>query len=132
MHDEFHILVLLTMLRNERGGWQVDALTPMVTNRHYVPFHSMAEAILAKRLIEHGRYFYKPLPYDAEPGQYPNFLLSDMGEASMPLEICDAGGTAAATRNARFAQYLEEGTDYWRWDTQEDREPPEIGLKATA
>jgi uncharacterized protein DUF1173 len=132
IHDEFQIIVLLTMLRNERGAWQADTLASLVTNRHYIPVNSMAEAILGKRLVEQRRYFYKPLYYDSEPGRYPNFLLSDMGDASMPLEICDDGGAAAATRNARIAQYQDDGSEYWRWDISEDREPPTIGLKATA
>ncbi len=132
IHDEFHVIVLLTMLRNDRGAWQVDTLAPLVTNRHYIPVHSMAEAILAKRLIENQRYFYKPLNYDADTGHYSNFLLSDFGDASVPLEICDADGAAAAARNARIAQYQEDGTDYWRWNIKEDREPPNIGLQAIA
>ncbi len=132
IHDEFQILVLQTMLRNDRGAWRVDTLAPLVTNRHYIPVNSMAEAILAKRLIENKRFFYKPLNYDSEPGQYPNVLLSDMGATAVPLEICDDGGAAAATRNARIAQYQNDGADYWRWDIKEDREPPNIGLNATA
>jgi hypothetical protein len=130
IHDEFHIVLLFTMMRNDTGSWQVDELASLVTNKHYIPVSSMAEAILAKRLIENGRFFYKPLSYDADAGHYPNFLLTDCGDSSVPLEICTDSGAAAANRNARIAQYHEDNVDYWRWDIEKDREPPDIDLKA--
>ncbi|MGI9296067.1 MAG: hypothetical protein ACR2PS_18945, partial [Pseudomonadales bacterium] len=62
----------------------------------------------------------------------PNFLFTDCGDASVPLEICADGGAAAAVRNARIAQYQDDAVYYWRWDVNEDREPPDISVLATA
>ena len=126
------MLVLLTMLRDNRGAWIVDDLATLVCNKHYIPVHSVAEAILAKHLIAQGRYFYKPMNYDAEPSHYPNFLLTDQSTVSVPIEVCISDHAGAARQNDRIARYLEDDREYVLWNPRTDEAPPDLRVKASA
>lgn len=132
IHEEFRVLVLLTMLRDNRGAWIVDDLATLVCNKHYIPVHSVAEAILAKHLIAQGRYFYKPMNYDAEPSHYPNFLLTDQSTVSVPIEVCISDHAGAARQNDRIARYLEDDREYVLWNPRTDEAPPDLRVKASA
>ena len=92
----------------------------------------MSEALLAKDLIDHGRYFYKPMHYDAKACAYPNFLLTDQGDVSVPIEIGIDGGVGAALQNARIAQYLEDGRDYILRDCKSEQTPPDMTRRVSA
>jgi hypothetical protein len=105
IHPEFQLLVLLTMRRAHDGQWQVDELAGMATTEEFIPTFSMEDALVCRRLIAEDRDFYKPLPYDAAPTRFPNFLLTDCGETAVPLEIVSGSALDAAARRSRIAEY---------------------------
>jgi hypothetical protein len=126
LHPEFQLLVLLTMQRAREGHWQVDELAGMVTTEEFIPTFSMEDAILAKRLINEERSFYKPLPYDAASSRFPNFLLTDCGESTVPLEIVSSSEADAAARRLRIAEYEQVNRRYWLWDAVAAALPPTL------
>ncbi|MFL6605785.1 MAG: DUF1173 family protein [Steroidobacteraceae bacterium] len=126
LHAEFHLIVLLTMQRMRSGHWSADALAAMVTTPEYIPVFSMEEALLAQRLTDEARAFYKPLPYDAVPWRLPNFLLVDCGDSPIPLEILGYSDAENAVRQGRIAQYRELGSPHWLWDCKEASTAPDL------
>lgn len=126
LHPEFHLLGLLTMRRAHDGVWQVDELAGMVTSEEFIPVFSMEDALVCKRLVAEERHFYKPLPYDAAPTRFPNFLLTDCGEAAVPLEIISGAASDAATRRLRIAEYETHHRRYWLWDVVQTAMPPAL------
>lgn len=126
LHPEFQLLALLTMQRTRDGNWQVDELAGMVTTEEFIPSFSMEDAIVAKRLVNEERTFYKPLPYDAASTRFPNFLLTDCGESAVPLEIVGSAEADAAARRLRVAAYEEAKRRYWLWDVLAAALPPTL------
>jgi hypothetical protein len=130
LHPEFHLIVLFTMQRSDRGRWRVDELAGMVTTEDFIPTLSMEEALMAKRLVAEGRHFLKPLPYDAPAARIANFLLTDCGEKTVPLEILTralGGGSAEhAARLARIAEYETTQRAHWFWNAPVDPLPPPL------
>lgn len=126
LHPEFQLLVLLTMQRAREGHWQVDELAGMVTTEDFIPTFSMEDAILAKRLINEERTFYKPLPYDGPNSRFPSFLLTDCGESAVPLEIVSRSEADAAARRLRIAEYEQVNRRYWLWDAVAAALPPTL------
>lgn len=126
LHPEFQLLVLLTMQRAPHAHWQLEDLTGMVTTEEYLPTFSIEEALVVKRLVLEERHFYKPLPYDGRPTRFPNFLLTDCGEATVPLEIVAGNAADTATRRLRIAEYEANQQRYWLWDASERALPPTL------
>ena len=98
----------------------------MICTQDYIPVFSMEEALVAKRLVSEGRTFLKPLPYDATPMHYPNFLLTDYSARAVPLEILSGDDAEVAARHQRIAEYLQEQRAHWIWNLQESAAPPEL------
>lgn len=131
IHPEFQLLVLLTMRRAHNGQWQVDELAGMATTEEFIPTFSMEDALVCRRLIAEDRHFHKPLPYDAAPTRFPNFLLTDCGETAVPLEIVSGSALDAAARRSRIAEYDAVQRRYWLWDVVQTALPPTL-LKPAA
>jgi hypothetical protein len=130
---ELRLIVLLTMQRSREGHWASDEIASLVTTAEYIPIFSLEEALLAKRLINEERIFYKPLPYDGLCARYPNFLLTDVGDAPAPMEILCAGGDSdAAARQLRIGQYREESRPHWTWNVEESALPPSLPPRNTS
>jgi Protein of unknown function (DUF1173) len=126
IHPEFQVLVLLTMQRAHDGQWQVDELAGMVTTEEFMPTFSIEDALVCKRLIAEDRRFYKPLPYDAVPTRFPNFLLTDCGDTPVPLEIVSGSAMETAARRARIAEYEALQRRFWLWDVVQTTMPPTL------
>lgn len=126
VHPEFQWLVLLTMARTSHGQWRIDELAGMVTTEEFIPVFSMEDAIVTQRLIADARHFYKPLPYDAAPWRFPNFLLTDCGAKAVPLEIVSGRHADAAARQSRIADYDRAQRPYWLWDVTQHALPPTL------
>jgi hypothetical protein len=123
-HPEFQVFVLLTMQRARDLAWTADEITGVVTAREFIPLFSIEDAIVSRRLIDAGRTFYKPLPYDAPATRVPNFILTDTGATSVPLEIIPADGAAAASSHLRLEHYQTTQQRVWQWDVSASSEPP--------
>lgn len=126
LHPEFQLLALLTMRRGHDGLWQVDELAGMATTEEFIPVFSMEDALVCKRLLAEERHFYKPLPYDAAPTRFPNFLLTDCGDTAVPLEIISGAASDAAMRRLRIAEYEAERRRHWLWDVVQTAMPPTL------
>ncbi len=132
LHPQLRLIVLFTMQQSRQGHWLIDELAGMMVTEQYVPVFSMEEALLVQRLIQEGRQFYKPLPYDAELTRLPNFLLTDLSDQAIPLEILEVGDGQAAARQLRMAHYKAEGRLHWSWDVREEPVPPPLVLTPNA
>jgi Protein of unknown function (DUF1173) len=128
---EFKLIVFFAMQRSRHGHWRSEDLIGMVTTQEYLPVLSIEEALLIQRLIGQGRGFYKPLPYDGAAPRLPNLLLTDCGDAPVPLEIIANNESDAAARQARIAQYRETHRPFWVWDCAEHALPPDFVAIAT-
>jgi hypothetical protein len=123
LHPEFQLFVLLTMVRSRDLSWSADAITGVITAREFIPLFSIEEALVCRRLIDEARAFYKPLPYDASCVRVPNFILTDTGTTSVPLEILPIDRAAAAASQLRLARYQDTRHRFWQWDISDSPVP---------
>ena len=112
--EELRVFVVLTMLCAD-GAWTIVQLAALPTDPHYLPVLSPAERLLIAHLVETGRYFYKPLPYDRDADHYPSVLLTDAGHDPVPLEI-SGPSVPSGKVEARVSACRENGRLCWHWD----------------
>lgn len=126
LNDQLPVFLLMSVERNRKRVYEAKDIGILVTTPEYIPVTSGDEAVVAHRLIENKRYFYKPLAYDAKPGGYPNFLLTDVGEVAVPLEILGEKDSdrVIEMRINRINHYEEHRNSYWVWDVFGCPEPP--------
>jgi len=128
LNDQLPIFLLMSVERNRKRVYEAKDIGVLVTTPEYIPVTSGDEAVVAHRLIENKRYFYKPMAYDAKQGGFPNFLLRDVGEVAAPLEILGEKDSdrVIETRNNRINHYEEDRSRYWVWDVFSCPEPPKF------
>ena len=68
----------------------------MMTNYRLIPVESSFELRVASKLIKEGRRFTKHLRYDAANDVvFPDFILSDVGDEGIPMEVYGVTGRPA-------------------------------------
>ena len=127
IHEDFHILVLLTMVHELQGSWKTEQLASLVTSREYIPVRSVVEARFVHKLVEEQRYFYKPLQYDSR-ATYPNFFLTSATDR-IPIEILPQNQIAQEAMIQRLATYREDRLKYFYWNPAENPEVPHIPFR---
>jgi hypothetical protein len=81
------ILTALVYAKRDRV-YMVDRASMMLATEHWIPVEDLAEARLARHLVQEERSFLKPLRYDARhAARFPNFKLLDTGAESTALDI---------------------------------------------
>jgi Protein of unknown function (DUF1173) len=126
IHPSMNVFVLATIYRSKSTNWVSDQLTALVTTQQFIPLFNLTEALMVEKLINERRSFYKPMPYDADPRRYANFLLTDIGEDALPVEIFYLSEEAEAPRTARIVQYQENQRPYYQWDSAKETSPPAL------
>ncbi len=90
----------------------------MMVNWRCIPVESTYELLVADQLVEQQRRFTKPMRFDAAKDDvFPDFLLSDAGLHSVPMEVYGVSGNAGyETRKvAKRVLYLASGQAFWEW-----------------
>lgn len=103
-------------------NWKVGAA--METTWDFIPVDSQYEAQVANDLIAQGRYFKKPMRYDAALEAFPDFTLIDTG-TDVPMEVYGFSSPEYNQRKAeKIAKYRDSGRPFWHWDLSERSDPP--------
>jgi Protein of unknown function (DUF1173) len=83
-----HLIVGCTIRATEQNNYQVDTATIMMTTINWIPIDNLFEKTVADALTREGRRFRKQLRYDSPAtAAFPNFLLLDMGDRPLALDI---------------------------------------------
>ena len=114
LRDDLSVFVLVTMDCVD-SVWMVARAASLAVDRHYLPVVSDADLALTSHLVGDGRYFYKPLAYDADANRYPTVLLTDAGPDPVPLELTDASESDEPVLE-RVAAAREADRLCWHWD----------------
>ncbi len=94
----------------------------MMTNWRDIPVESIHELRVADQLVEQARSFTKPLRYDAsEDVVFPDFLLSDVVDDAVPMEVYGISGNAEyeERKQEKRDHYRSSGQIYWEWTPEE-------------
>lgn len=126
IHPQFQIFVLMTLLRSHDCSWRADAIAGLVTAAEFIPLFSIEDALVSRRLIDEGRSFYKPLPYDGGAAQVPSFILTDTGASSVPMEVVPDDPAVAVLRRSRIDEYQATQRRFWVWEVSDSAIPPAL------
>lgn len=86
----------------------------------WIPVESSYERLIADRLVDEGRAFYKPLRYDPEGNAvHPDFVLLDCERGEVPMEVFGRTDDAYVARKSEKEIYYNSRyglAGWWRWD----------------
>lgn len=93
----------------------------MPVSEQWIPFDSLYEAEVERKLREEGRHFYKPLRFDASEEQvFPDFWLTDLpGRIEMPMEVFGMSTPEYLRRKYIKTQYYNDTygvNGWWSWE----------------
>ena len=97
-----------------------------MTSVQWVPLHEVCEKDVVDKLVAEERAFIKPLRYDAKHvGDFPNFLLLDVGARPIPLDITSTflSDEEQAARARTIGLHPATG---WFWDASQGGALPEL------
>lgn len=111
--------VITALIRARREHtYEIDTATLLLASEQWIPVEGVHELPLVQALIDAGRYFVKPLRYDARcAAAFANALLLDTGAVPLPLHILSAFMTPRE-REAKAATLRAAGGG-WVWSTDE-------------
>lgn len=115
--------VMAALIRARREHtYEIDTATLVLASEQWIPVEGIHELPLVQALVDAGRYFIKPLPYDARCGAaFANALLLDTGAAALPLHVFSPFMTLRE-REAKTATMRAAGGG-WVWSTDEPMPP---------
>ena len=94
----------------------------MMTNWRDIPVESRYELRVADQLVEQSRFFTKPMRFDAaEDVVFADFLLSDVVDDAVPMEVYGISGNAKyeQRKGEKRDHYRKSGQVYWEWTPEE-------------
>jgi hypothetical protein len=106
------LTAVLQPLREE--SYQINAASLMATTEQWIPLHTPFEETLIRRLVEEGRRFIKPLPYDSPAVEFANALLIDVGPNAVPLHLVSP---FMVEKDRQSKLKALEKSHEWAWDT---------------
>lgn len=111
--------VLTALIRARREHtYEIDTATLLLANDQWIPVEGVHELPLLQALVDAGRYFVKPLRYDARcAAAFANALLLDTGAVPLPLHVYSPFMTPRE-REAK-AGTLRAAGGGWVWSTDE-------------
>lgn len=119
------VIVLAGVQMTQQGNLMWRFGSAMETVGDFIPVESQFEARIANALIAQGRAFNKPMLYDAAEATFPDFLLTDLGNTPVPMEIYGYSGPEYEARKCRKVEsYRQSGKLYWDWDVSRIKIPP--------
>ena len=114
------VRVLMTALIRARREhtYEIDTATLLLASDQWIPVEGVHELPLLQALINAGRYFFKPLRYDARcAAAFANALLLDAGAVPLPLHVYSPFMTPR--ERAAKAATLRAAGGGWLWCTDE-------------
>jgi Protein of unknown function (DUF1173) len=110
--------------------YQIESLTLMMTSAQWIPLDHAYEKDVVDKLVSEHRAFLKPLRYEANHGgRFPNFLLLDIGERPVALDILSPFLTDQE-RAAKASAIAARSPKGWAWDTAQSVLIPELPARA--
>jgi hypothetical protein len=111
--------VITALIRARREHtYEIDTATLLLASEQWIPVEGVHELPLVQALVDAGRYFVKPLRYDARcAAAFANALLLDTGAVPLPLHVCSPFMTPRE-RDAKAATLRAAG-GAWVWSTNE-------------
>lgn len=97
----------------------------MMTSFWFIPVESSYELRVANKLVKDRRKFTKPMRFDAATDVvFPDFILSDVGNEGIPMEVYGMTGRIAYDTRKREKQdiYRRSKKRYWEWTPAESDE----------
>lgn len=91
----------------------------MWITREWIPVDSGFEALIAEKLASENRRFEKPLRFDSEMAVFPDFVLKDCEQPSMPLEVWGMSTSRYLDRKQEKAAYYDQTYgpgNWWSWN----------------
>lgn len=117
--DATHLLIIGTVALGISGTPELTEFALMVVNDGWLPVVSTHDKRLLDTLIQQGRTFLRPLPYNLPQAQMPaNVLLTDVGALPVPLVIRHAAASSALEIPAQVPS--------WLWDPSQLDNPPAL------
>lgn len=115
--------VMAALIRARREHtYEIDTATLLLASEQWIPVEGVHEVLLLQALVDAGRYFIKPLRYDARCGAaFANALLLDAGAVPLPLHVFSPFMTPRE-REAKTATLRTAGGG-WVWSTDEPMPP---------
>jgi hypothetical protein len=111
------VVTALICARREHT-YEIDTATLLLASEHWISVDGAHELSLVQALVDAGRYFVKPLRYDARcAAAFANALLLDTGAAPLPLHVCSPFMTPHE-REAKAATLRAAGGG-WVWSADE-------------
>jgi hypothetical protein len=111
--------VITALIRARRENtYEIDTASLLLASEQWIPVEGVHELPLVQALVDAGRYFVKPLRYDARcAATFANALLLDTGAVPLPLHVCSPFMTPRE-REAKAATLRAAGGG-WVWSTDE-------------
>ncbi|WP_255343833.1 DUF1173 family protein [Methylibium sp. T29-B] len=111
--------VITALIRARREHtYEIDTATLLLASDQWIPVEGVHELPLLQALVDAGRYFVKPLRYDARcAAAFANALLLDTGAVPLPLHVYSPFMTPRE-REAKAATLRAAGGG-WVWSTDE-------------
>jgi hypothetical protein len=102
-----------------RGASLLDAAL-MSVSANWIPVESSYEHLVAERLVDEGRSFYKPLRYNQDESEvHPDFVLLDCERGEVPMEVFGRTDDVYLARKREKEEYYDRRygvKGWWRWD----------------
>ena len=113
-----YYLVISVVSMNKRGSLNIEQCAVMPTTRDFIPYDSSHEHNVAQTLVEQDRAFEKPLRYDSTEVTFPDFMLHDVGETPIPMEVYGITNKPAYTKrkHEKNLYYKTHYPNFWSWD----------------
>lgn len=116
--DVHFVLAHVLPAEGSRPWWSVEALAAIriADTKCWIPVGSVHERMLARRLVENGRRFRKPMEIESSADTLPAFILEDRVDRTY-IDVFDPAKGV-----------LYDGLDQavWLWTPNVDRELPEL------
>jgi hypothetical protein len=111
--------VITALIRARREHtYEIDTATLLLASDQWIPVEGVHELPLLQALVDAGRYFVKPLRYDARcAAAFANAVLLDTGAVPLPLHVYSPFMTPRE-REAKAATLRAAGGG-WVWSTDE-------------
>jgi hypothetical protein len=124
------LITACVFFEKRENVFEIDAMTMMMVDEHWVPVDSAPERALCEKLVREKRAFIKPLRYEAkQAGGFPNFKLVDVGDQAMALDVVSAFANEKE-RAAKTKALAERAQEKWVWDTAKETDIPALPAPA--